>query len=128
VWTHMNYIGESVLGRNVALGGGTITGNLRLDESEVCSLVDGERISTGLTKFGNIIGDNCRIGVHVSTNPGIKIGAGSFVNNKVLVSADIPEKSFVTTKGGELSVRENRDAPGMPEERDVYRRAVTRDE
>ncbi|MBI4975221.1 NTP transferase domain-containing protein [Candidatus Peregrinibacteria bacterium] len=35
VWTHSNYIGDSVIGNNVSFGAGTITGNLRLDEENI---------------------------------------------------------------------------------------------
>ncbi len=124
VWTHMNYLGESVIGRNVSFGAGTVTGNLRLDEEEVISVVKGEKLTTGRTKFGTVIGDNCRLGIHVSTNPGIKIGAGSFISSKTLVAQDIPEKSFVFQKEGKFEVRENRTKPSTPEDREKYKKKL----
>lgn len=121
VWTHMNYIGDSVLGRNVSLGGGTITGNLRLDEGEISSVVKGEKISTRLQKFGTVIGDNCRIGINVSINPGCKIGGQTFVSSAALVASDIPEKSFAAMKSGSLEIRENTTHIPTPEERQHFR-------
>jgi len=43
VWTHTNYIGDSVLARNVSFGSGAVTGNLRLDEGEIAVNVKGEK-------------------------------------------------------------------------------------
>ena len=54
-WFHTNYIGDSVLGKNVSLGSGAVTANLRLDEQEVKVNVKGERVGTGLIKFGNVM-------------------------------------------------------------------------
>ncbi|MAE68297.1 MAG: NTP transferase domain-containing protein [Candidatus Peribacteraceae bacterium] len=124
VWTHMNYIGESVIGRNVSIGGGTITGNLRLDEGEVTSIVKQEKIGTGRTKFGTVIGNNARIGIHVSTNPGVKIGAGSFISSKTLVNEDIPDEKFVVEKNGILEVRENRTKSSLPKDREQFRKKL----
>ena len=124
VWTHMNYFGESVVGRNVSVGGGTITGNLRLDEGNVISEVKGEKVDTGLTKFGTVIGDNARVGIHVSTNPGVKIGAGSFVSSAVLVTEDIPDNQFAVMKGGTMQLKENRTTATTPEDREVFRKKL----
>ena len=117
-------IGESVIGRNVSIGGGTITGNLRLDEGEVTSIVKQEKIGTGRTKFGTVIGNNARIGIHVSTNPGVKIGAGSFISSKTLVNEDIPDEKFVVEKNGILEVRENRTKSSLPKDREQFRKKL----
>lgn len=124
VWTHMTYIGDSVIGQNVSFGGGTLTGNLRLDEQEIASAVGEEKIPTGLTKFGCIIGDDCRLGIRLTLNPGIKIGRGTFVSSGVLVDRDIPEQRYVSMKGGEMVVRENRTAAPGIEERETYRKMI----
>lgn len=122
VWTHMNYVGDSVIGDNVSLGGGTTTGNLRLDEAEIQSMVKDEPVKTGRVKFGTIIGRNCRFGFQSSTLPGVKIGSGSFINATTLVSSDIPDQSFVKSKQSvEMDIRPNKTAPSHPHERDVFR-------
>ncbi len=120
VWTHMTYIGDSVIGSNVSFGGGCMTGNFRLDEGEISSQVGHDSIATGLTKFGAIIGPHCRLGIQVGTNPGIKIGSGSFVAGGTHLKEDIPEKSFVSMKDGKLFVRENRIDVALPEQRKKY--------
>lgn len=124
VWTHMNYIGDSIVGSNVSFGGGTVTGNLRLDEGEIFSVVKGEKIATGMTKFGTVIGDNARIGINVSTNPGCKIGSGSFVSSAVLVGEDIADTQFVFMKEGRLHIKENTADVLHPDDREKYRKGV----
>lgn len=124
VWTHSTYIGDSCIGHNVSFGAGTVTGNLRLDEKEIESVVKGERVNTQLNKFGTVIGDHCRLGIHVSMNPGIKIGSGTFVSSKVLVDQDVPDGSFVTMKNGEFDVRENRIKIGSASEREGFKRKI----
>ncbi|MBI3618566.1 NTP transferase domain-containing protein [Candidatus Peregrinibacteria bacterium] len=124
VWTHSTYIGDSVIGENVSFGGGCMTGNLRLDEEEVHSapVEDGQdHIPTGLTKFGAVIGTDVRLGIHVGLNPGMKIGAGTFIAGGTFVTEDIPESSFVRTKEGKLTVSPNTGRPPRPEAREKYR-------
>ncbi|MDD5739531.1 MAG: hypothetical protein PHO20_02075 [Candidatus Peribacteraceae bacterium] len=124
VWTHMTYIGDSVIGSNVSFGGGSLTGNLRLDEQEISSMIGEEKVPTGLTKFGCIIGDGCRLGIRSILNPGIKIGQGTFVSSGVLVDKDIPEQSYVSMKGGEMTIRENRSAVPSPETRKEFKKGI----
>lgn len=121
VWTHSTYIGDSIIGSNVSFGAGSVTGNLRLDEGEILSAVNGERIPTGLSKFGTAVGDDCRIGIRCAINPGIKIGAGSFLSSGVLPDRDIPDGSFVSMKDGMLQIKDNTTQAPRPEERMRYR-------
>jgi bifunctional UDP-N-acetylglucosamine pyrophosphorylase/glucosamine-1-phosphate N-acetyltransferase len=109
VWTHMSYVGDSVLGEDVSLGGGTLTGNLRLDEKEITSTVRGKSTPTELMKFGAIIGSGCRTGIQTALSPGVKIGAGSFISSATHVTEDVPEHSFVKMDGGKMLIRPNRE-------------------
>jgi len=124
VWTHMTYIGDSVIGSNVSFGGGSLTGNLRLDEGEISSVVGEEKIPTGLQKFGCIIGDDCRLGIHTVINPGIKIGKGTFISSGGRVDKDIPEWSYVSMKGGEMTIRENREVVPPAHKRETFRKKI----
>ncbi|MDD4319056.1 MAG: NTP transferase domain-containing protein [Candidatus Peribacteraceae bacterium] len=121
VWTHMAYVGDSVCGENVSFGGGSVTGNLRLDEGEISSAVGGDPVPTGLSKFGTIIGDGCRIGIQAGTDPGVKIGGGSFIAGGAYLTEDIPDRSFVRMKDGKAVVRENRVHVPAAAEREKYR-------
>jgi len=95
VWTHSNYIGDSIIGNNVSFGGGTVTGNLRLDEKNIPVNIKDEKIDSGTNKLGLITGDNIRFGINTSTMPGIKIGSNSFIGAGIIIGQDIPEASFV---------------------------------
>ncbi|MBU1152186.1 NTP transferase domain-containing protein [Patescibacteria group bacterium] len=107
VWTHSNYIGDSVLGRNISFGAGTVTGNLRLDEANILVNHGGVKIDTESNKFGMICGDNVRFGINASIMPGVKIGSDSFIGAGIVVAEDVPNKSFVRGKW-ELKISENK--------------------
>lgn len=108
-WFHSNYIGDSVLEGDVSLGSGTILANLRLDEGDIASTVSGKRVSAARTKLGACIGKHVRIGVNVSTMPGVKIGSDSMVGAGVVVDADIPNQSFCIRQS-DMVIKKNKRA------------------
>ncbi len=112
VWTHTNYIGDSVIGNNVSFGAGTVTGNLRLDEKNVCVDCDGNKIDCGSNKFGLVTGDNVRVGVNTSFMPGIKVGGDSFIGAGIVIAQNIPKKSFVRGDWN-LKISENKASADM---------------
>ncbi|MEK6968117.1 MAG: bifunctional sugar-1-phosphate nucleotidylyltransferase/acetyltransferase [Nanoarchaeota archaeon] len=73
VLSHLCYVGDSIIGRNANLAGGTITANLRHDRQPVSSMVNGNLVSTGRVKFGTVMGDNAKTGINTSIYPGRKI-------------------------------------------------------
>lgn len=73
---HQNYVGDSILGRGVNLGAGTILSNVKNIGREVSFAHDGETVHTGLRKFGAILGDRCRTGCNTVLNPGVLMGPG----------------------------------------------------
>lgn len=104
-WFHSNYIGDSVLEKNVSMGGGAAIANLRLDDGVVHSRIKDERISTGKNKVGALIGKNVRIGINASIMPGVKIGKNSFVGSGVILDKDLPEESFCIVKSNYTVLR-----------------------
>ncbi len=98
VWTHKNYIGDSIVESNVSFGSNTVTGNLRLDEGEIFVKVKGEKINSKLRKLGAIVGSDTRFGVGVMIMPGVKIGAGSMVGAGIVLDYDIDRNSYVYQK------------------------------
>lgn len=122
VWTHTNYIGDSVISNNCSFGSGTVTGNLRLDEGHIPVNIKGEKISSGTNKFGLICGENIRCGINTSFMPGIKIGSNSMIGAGLVVPQDIPENSFVKGKI-ELDIRENK-AKLDPKARDEMKKGL----
>lgn len=73
---HQNYVGDSILGRHVNLGAGTILSNVKNIGREVSFPYQGRQVHTGLRKFGAILGDGCRTGCNTVLNPGVLMGPG----------------------------------------------------
>ncbi|MDO4499921.1 MAG: UDP-N-acetylglucosamine pyrophosphorylase [Erysipelotrichaceae bacterium] len=77
---HYNYVGDSILGYKSHMGAGSITSNVKSDKTlVVVKNFDGEKIETGLKKFGAILGDNVEVGCNSVLNPGTVIGRSSNV-------------------------------------------------
>ncbi|HUK12955.1 MAG TPA: hypothetical protein VLW17_06600 [Thermoanaerobaculaceae bacterium] len=73
---HQNYVGDSILGRDVNLGAGTILSNVKNVGQEVTFRHAEQLYRTGLRKFGAVLGDGCRTGCNTVLNPGVLMGAG----------------------------------------------------
>jgi UDP-N-acetylglucosamine diphosphorylase/glucosamine-1-phosphate N-acetyltransferase len=86
---HLNYVGDSVIGRDVNLAAGSIMANLRHDRGIVRSAVRGELIETGRSKFGAVIGDGVRLGARTIIYPGRKIWPGKTTLPGQVVDRDI---------------------------------------
>ncbi len=86
---HLSYVGDSVIGTNANLSGGTITGSLRHDGQTVKSMVNGQLVDTGRKKFGTVIGDNAKTGIKTSIYPGRKIGADCTTLPGSVISEDV---------------------------------------
>ncbi len=76
---HFNYVGDSILGKDVNLGAGTKLSNLRNDGGEVHVRLNGERLPSGLRKFGAVLGEGVATGCNSVTNPGVVLGCNSTV-------------------------------------------------
>lgn len=76
---HLNYIGESILGNNVNLGGGVKLANFRLDGKKIKINYQGRKIVTGLKKLGSVLGDKVSLGCNAVCNPGTILGKNSKV-------------------------------------------------
>ncbi|MDP2137661.1 MAG: UDP-N-acetylglucosamine diphosphorylase [Candidatus Didemnitutus sp.] len=76
---HFNYVGDSILGNGAHLGAGVICSNLRLDQGEVTVRTDAGVVSTGLRKFGAILGDGAEVGCNAVLNPGALLGPRALV-------------------------------------------------
>jgi bifunctional UDP-N-acetylglucosamine pyrophosphorylase/glucosamine-1-phosphate N-acetyltransferase len=92
---HLCYVGDSVLGKGVSLGAGTITANLKFNDSHVESRVKREMVDSGQRKLGAILGDGAKTGINVSIFPGVKIGADAWIGPGAIVRADVPSSSRV---------------------------------
>lgn len=92
---HFNYVGDSVLGRGVNLGAGTRLANLKNDGSEVVVRMGAETLSTGLRKFGAILGDGVHTGCNVVTSPGTLVGPGCLVYPGTVLRGVYPARQLI---------------------------------
>jgi bifunctional N-acetylglucosamine-1-phosphate-uridyltransferase/glucosamine-1-phosphate-acetyltransferase GlmU-like protein len=89
---HLNYVGDSILGREVNLGAGTILSNFRHDGQEVRI----GRIATGRRKLSAVLGDGVVTGCNCVVHPGVVVGRGTQIYPGVQLRSGIyPEKSIV---------------------------------
>jgi len=92
---HLNYIGDSIIGSGVNIGGGAIIANRRLDKKSVMVKTSDTKIDTQLNKMGAIIGDNSSIGANAVLNPGTVLGRNSLVYPLTSVNGYYAEGSHV---------------------------------
>ena len=92
---HLSYVGDSILGEGCNLGAGTVTANLRFDDSNVKVRIKSKLCDTGRRKFGVVMGDGVKTGVNVSTMPGIKIGHNSWIGPNATVTRDVEPNTLM---------------------------------
>ena len=96
---HYNYVGDSILGYKAHMGAGSITSNVKSNKSLVKVNCNGEKIPTGLKKFGAVLGDYTEIGCNTVLNPGSVIGKGSQVYPVSMVRGVVPEYHIYKQNG-----------------------------
>lgn len=112
-WFHANYIGDSVLERNISFGSGARTANLRLDEKEVVP---------GRMKLGAIIGKNVRVGINTSIMPGVMIGSSSFIGPGLVLEDNLGEGKFCYLKQ-KIVIKKNLQRVNL-KEREKFRKEI----
>ena len=94
---HYNYVGDSILGYRSHMGAGSITSNVKTDKTLVTVKYQGEKITTGLKKFGAILGDCVEVGCNSVLNPGSVICPNSNIYPLSMVRGVVPPKSIYKT-------------------------------
>ena len=103
---HYNYVGDSILGYYSHMGAGSITSNVKSDKKLVIVKDrEGNRIETGIKKFGAMLGDYVEVGCNAVCNPGTVIGRHSNVYPTSCVRGVVPENSIWRDNG---EIREKR--------------------
>jgi len=96
---HQAYVGDSILGRRVNLGAGTILSNVKNIGEEISFRAGGEVVHTGLRKLGAILGDDCKTGCNTVLNPGVLMGRGCVTYpNATLRSGFYPPGTLVKVR------------------------------
>ena len=96
---HYNYVGDSVLGYKAHMGAGSITSNVKSDQTLVKVHAPEGDIETGLKKFGAMIGDHVEVGCGSVLNPGTVIGKYSNIYPLSSVRKFVPSNSIYKNQG-----------------------------
>lgn len=101
---HYNYVGDSILGYRSHLGAGAITSNVKSDKLSVIVKCQDETVSTGLKKFGAMVGDCVEVGCGSVLNPGTVVGKNASIYPLSSVRGYVPADS-IYKKQGEVAKR-----------------------
>jgi len=87
---HFNFVGDSILGADVNLEAGSIICNHRNERADKQIFVVRDRAlhATGVSKFGALVGDRCRIGANAVVAPGALLAAGTVVARTQLIDQE----------------------------------------
>lgn len=91
---HFNYVGDSILGRDVNLGAGVKIANFKTFGDAVRM---GEE-DTGLRKLGAAVGDGVSIGCNAVLSPGTVVGPRTIIYNGALVRGTIAADTIVKAR------------------------------
>jgi len=88
---HFNFVGDSILGERVNLEAGSIICNYRNERTakEVLVRLESGLHSTGITKFGALVGDDSRIGANAVVAPGALCKPGTIVRRTELCDQEL---------------------------------------
>ncbi|MFN2316128.1 MAG: transferase, partial [Gemmatimonadales bacterium] len=92
--SHDGFLGHSVLGHWVNLGAGTITSNLKNTYGEITLAVGGERLPTGRTLLGSLIGDHAKTAIGTLLPTGCVVGAGANLFGAGQVPKSVPAMAW----------------------------------
>ena len=84
--SHLTYIGDSDVGKNVNFGCGTVTCNY-----------------DGKNKFRTVIGDDCFVGCNTNFVSPINVGDGAYIAAGSTITEDIPEKSLSIARAKQVN-------------------------
>ena len=102
---HFNYVGDSILGYKSHMGAGSVTSNVKSDQSPVVVKNGDEHIPTGLMKFGAMLGDHVEVGCNSVLNPGTVVGRCSNIYPTSCVRGVVPEKHIWKNNGTVVAKR-----------------------
>ena len=96
---HFNYVGDSILGYKSHMGAGSVTSNVKSDQTLVVVKNGPESMETGLKKFGAMLGDFVEVGCNSVLNPGTVVGRSSNIYPTSCVRGTVPEKHIWKNDG-----------------------------
>jgi len=102
---HSGFIGDSIIGEDCRIGADFSTANVRLDRNPVKVVIKENEVDSGLKFLGTLIGGNTKIGIKVSTMPGIIIGANAIIGPSTVVLRNVAENTKYFTKFKEIVIK-----------------------
>lgn len=88
---HFNFVGDSLIGSGVNLEAGAIIANHYNERAEknIIVVADGKSHSTGVEKFGALVGDHSKIGANAVLSPGTILPPNTIVNRLQLIDQQV---------------------------------------
>lgn len=105
---HFNYVGDSILGYKAHMGAGSVTSNVKSDQTLVVVKNGTEQIPTGLKKFGAMLADHVEVGCNSVLNPGTVVGRNSNIYPTSCVRGVVGANSIWKT-GGVIVTKHGKD-------------------
>lgn len=94
------FVGDSILGCGVRIGTGAVLSNRRFDQKEIAwQLPNDQTLFSGRDKAGAVLGDYVRIGANTVLNPGVTIGAFTWVAGLQNISGHLGRGLFIKADG-----------------------------
>ena len=81
------------------MGAGSVTSNIKSDQTPVVIRSGGETLETGLIKVGAMLGDHVEVGCNSVLNPGTVVGRHSTIYPLSCVRGVVPANSILKTGG-----------------------------
>lgn len=102
---HSGFIGDSIIGEDCRIGADFSTANVRLDRKSVKLIIREKEVNSDLKFLGTLIGKNTKIGIKVSTMPGIVIGQNAIIGPSTVVLHNVSEDTKYFTKFKEIVIK-----------------------
>lgn len=98
--SHDGFLGHSVIGRWANLGAGTITSNLKNTYGSVRLNLGGERVETGMTFLGSLVGDHVKTAIGTMLSTGSVLGTGANIFGSRRPDSLVPPFAWGTDEPG----------------------------
>lgn len=101
---HDGFLGHSIIGRWANLGAGTITSNLKNTYGSVRLNLGAERVETGMTFLGSLVGDHVKTAIGTMLPTGCVLGTGANVFGTRRPESFVPPFAWGTDETGRRMV------------------------